>query len=138
MNALIKKVDEYINSQANLDLLRFITCGSVDDGKSTLIGRVLYEAQLIFEDQVTSLKRESKNQGSQDGDIDLALLVDGLAAEREQGITIDVAYRFFSTERRKFIVADTQGHVQYTRNMATGSSTADVAVILFALGKKVS
>ncbi len=130
MNALIKKVDEYINSQANLDLLRFITCGSVDDGKSTLIGRVLYEAQLIFEDQVTSLKRESKNQGSQDGDIDLALLVDGLAAEREQGITIDVAYRFFSTERRKFIVADTPGHEQYTRNMATGASTADVAVIL--------
>lgn len=130
MNDLIKKVDEYINSQANLDLLRFITCGSVDDGKSTLIGRVLYEAQLIFEDQVTSLKRESKNQGSQDGDIDLALLVDGLAAEREQGITIDVAYRFFSTERRKFIVADTPGHEQYTRNMATGASTADVAVIL--------
>ena len=130
MNDLIKKVDEYINAQANLDLLRFITCGSVDDGKSTLIGRVLYEAQLIFEDQVTNLQRESKNHGSQDGDIDLALLVDGLAAEREQGITIDVAYRFFSTDRRKFIVADTPGHEQYTRNMATGASTADVAVIL--------
>ena len=130
MNHLVKKVDEYIDAQANLDLLRFITCGSVDDGKSTLIGRVLYEAQLLFEDQVTSLQRESKNQGSQNGDIDLALLVDGLAAEREQGITIDVAYRFFSTDRRKFIVADTPGHDQYTRNMATGASTADVAILL--------
>ena len=124
------KVDAYIDNQANLDLLRFITCGSVDDGKSTLIGRMLYEAQLLFEDQVTSLKADSKKMGSQGGDIDFALLVDGLAAEREQGITIDVAYRFFNTDQRKFIVADTPGHEQYTRNMVTGASTADVAVIL--------
>lgn len=126
----VATIDEYLESQAKLDLLRFITCGSVDDGKSTLIGRMLYEAQLIFEDQVAALRNESKTQGTQDGDIDFALLVDGLAAEREQGITIDVAYRFFSTEHRKFIVADTPGHEQYTRNMATGASTADVAVIL--------
>ena len=110
--------------------MRFITCGSVDDGKSTLIGRMLYEAQLIFEDQITTLKSDSKKFGTQDGEIDFALLVDGLAAEREQGITIDVAYRFFNTDRRKFIVADTPGHEQYTRNMVTGASTADVAVIL--------
>ncbi|MBL6691859.1 MAG: sulfate adenylyltransferase subunit CysN [Pseudomonadales bacterium] len=129
MNAKTK-IDEYLESQSKLSLLRFITCGSVDDGKSTLIGRMLYEAQLIFEDQVAALKNESKTQGTQDGDIDFALLVDGLAAEREQGITIDVAYRFFSTDHRKFIVADTPGHEQYTRNMATGASTADVAVIL--------
>lgn len=124
------RVQTYIDSQANLDLVRFITCGSVDDGKSTLIGRMLYEAQLIFEDQVTSLQQDSKKAGTQGGDIDFALLVDGLAAEREQGITIDVAYRFFSTDHRKFIVADTPGHEQYTRNMVTGASTADVAVIL--------
>ncbi len=124
------KVDAYIDNQANLDLLRFITCGSVDDGKSTLIGRMLYEAQLLFEDQVTSLKADSKKMGTQGGDIDFALLVDGLAAEREQGITIDVAYRFFNTDQRKFIVADTPGHEQYTRNMVTGASTADVAIIL--------
>ena len=124
------KVDNYIDNQANLDLLRFITCGSVDDGKSTLIGRMLFEAQLLFEDQVTSLKADSKKMGTQGGDIDFALLVDGLAAEREQGITIDVAYRFFNTDQRKFIVADTPGHEQYTRNMVTGASTADVAVIL--------
>ena len=109
MNDLIKKVDEYINAQANLDLLRFITCGSVDDGKSTLIGRVLYEAQLIFEDQVTNLQRESKSHGSQDGDIDLALLVDGLAAEREQGITIDVAYRFFLRTVENLLLQILQG-----------------------------
>jgi bifunctional enzyme CysN/CysC len=127
---LQERVDAYIANQARLDLLRFITCGSVDDGKSTLIGRMLFEAQLIFEDQVTSLKADSKRQGTQGGDIDFALLVDGLAAEREQGITIDVAYRFFNTDRRKFIVADTPGHEQYTRNMVTGASTADVAVIL--------
>ena len=127
---LENRVQQYIDTQANLDLLRFITCGSVDDGKSTLIGRMLYEAQLIFEDQVTSLEQDSKRQGTQGGDIDFALLVDGLAAEREQGITIDVAYRFFSTDHRKFIVADTPGHEQYTRNMVTGASTADVAVIL--------
>ncbi|MEM7080486.1 MAG: sulfate adenylyltransferase subunit CysN [Pseudomonadota bacterium] len=124
------RVQEYIDTQANLDLLRFITCGSVDDGKSTLIGRMLYEAQLVFEDQVATLKSDSRKVGTQGEDIDFALLVDGLAAEREQGITIDVAYRFFSTERRKFIVADTPGHEQYTRNMVTGASTADVAVIL--------
>jgi bifunctional enzyme CysN/CysC len=127
---LESRVQAYIDTQANLDLLRFITCGSVDDGKSTLIGRMLYEAQLIFEDQVASLQQDSKRQGTQGGDIDFALLVDGLAAEREQGITIDVAYRFFSTDHRKFIVADTPGHEQYTRNMVTGASTADVAVIL--------
>ena len=124
------KVDAYIDNQAKLELLRFITCGSVDDGKSTLIGRMLYEAQLLFEDQVTSLKADSKKMGSQGGDIDFALLVDGLSAEREQGITIDVAYRFFNTDQRKFIVADTPGHEQYTRNMVTGASTADVALIL--------
>jgi len=124
------RVDAYIANQSKLDLLRFITCGSVDDGKSTLIGRMLFEAQLIFEDQVSSLKADSKRQGTQGGDIDFALLVDGLSAEREQGITIDVAYRFFSTDHRKFIVADTPGHEQYTRNMVTGASTADVAVIL--------
>ena len=124
------QVDTYIETQSKLDLLRFITCGSVDDGKSTLIGRMLYEAQLIFEDQVTSLQSDSKKVGTQGGDIDFALLVDGLAAEREQGITIDVAYRFFNTDRRKFIVADTPGHEQYTRNMVTGASTADVAIIL--------
>ena len=125
-----KKVDEYIDQQASLDLLRFITCGSVDDGKSTLIGRMLYEAQLVFEDQIATLQADSKKVGTQGDDIDFALLVDGLSAEREQGITIDVAYRFFNTDRRKFIVADTPGHEQYTRNMVTGASTAGVAVIL--------
>ncbi|MFY0678030.1 MAG: sulfate adenylyltransferase subunit CysN [Neptuniibacter sp.] len=125
-----ERVNAYLAEQASLDTLRFITCGSVDDGKSTLIGRMLYEAQMIFEDQVAALKDESKKIGTQGGDIDFALLVDGLAAEREQGITIDVAYRFFSTDRRNFIVADTPGHEQYTRNMVTGASTADIAVIL--------
>jgi len=125
-----QRVDAYIETQSKLDLLRFITCGSVDDGKSTLIGRMLYEAQCVFEDQVSTLKNDSKKQGTQGDDIDFALLVDGLAAEREQGITIDVAYRFFSTDHRKFIVADTPGHEQYTRNMVTGASTADVAIIL--------
>ena len=124
------QVATYLASQAKLDTLRFITCGSVDDGKSTLIGRMLYEAQLIFTDQVAALRHDSLRTGTQDGDIDFSLLVDGLAAEREQGITIDVAYRFFSTDRRKFIVADTPGHEQYTRNMVTGASTVDVAVIL--------
>ncbi|NCF44387.1 MAG: sulfate adenylyltransferase subunit CysN [Proteobacteria bacterium] len=125
-----EEVSAYLRQQNKLDLLRFITCGSVDDGKSTLIGRMLYEAQLVFEDQVAALLKDSKKQGTQGGDIDFALLVDGLAAEREQGITIDVAYRFFGTDHRKFIVADTPGHEQYTRNMVTGASTADVAVIL--------
>jgi len=110
--------------------LRFITCGSVDDGKSTLIGRLLYDSKLIYEDQLATIEKDSKKVGTQGNNVDLALLVDGLAAEREQGITIDVAYRFFSTDKRKFIVADTPGHVQYTRNMATGASTADVAILL--------
>ncbi len=120
----------YLDAQANKSFLRFITCGSVDDGKSTLIGRLLYDTKLIYEDQLATLENDSKKTGTQGEEIDFALLVDGLAAEREQGITIDVAYRFFSTENRKFIVADTPGHEQYTRNMATGASTADVAVIL--------
>ncbi|MBT8146286.1 MAG: sulfate adenylyltransferase subunit CysN [Gammaproteobacteria bacterium] len=124
------KVKAYIENQAGLDQLRFITCGSVDDGKSTLIGRMLYEAQSIFEDQIATLESDSKKLGTQGGEIDFALLVDGLAAEREQGITIDVAYRYFNTDRRKFIVADTPGHEQFTRNMVTGASNADVAVIL--------
>jgi bifunctional enzyme CysN/CysC len=128
--AAIERVNQYMKEQASLDTLRFITCGSVDNGKSTLIGRMLFEAQLIFEDQLASLQNDSKKVGTQDGNIDFALLVDGLASEREQGITIDVAYRFFATVRRKFIVADAPGHEQYTRNMVTGSSTADVAVIL--------
>jgi len=106
----VERVNQYLDKQANLDTLRFITCGSVDDGKSTLIGRMLFEAQMIFEDQVASLQSDSKKMGTQGGDIDFALLVDGLASEREQGITIDVAYRFFATDRRKFIVADTPGH----------------------------
>jgi bifunctional enzyme CysN/CysC len=121
---------EWIAQQAQQDLLRFITCGSVDDGKSTLIGRLLWESQQIFDDQLTALHSDSKRFGTQGNDIDFALLVDGLSAEREQGITIDVAYRFFSTPRRKFIVADTPGHEQYTRNMVTGASSADVAVLL--------
>ena len=120
----------YLQAQENKSFLRFITCGSVDDGKSTLIGRLLYDSHLIYEDQLASVEKDSKRSGTQGDKIDLALLVDGLAAEREQGITIDVAYRFFSTDKRKFIVADTPGHEQYTRNMATGASTADVAVIL--------
>lgn len=124
------EVKEYIDAQRQKTLLRFITCGSVDDGKSTLIGRLLFESKLLFEDQVENLKNVSKKQGTQGDDIDFALLVDGLAAEREQGITIDVAYRFFNTEQRKFIVIDTPGHEQYTRNMATGASQADLAVLM--------
>ena len=117
--------------------LRFITCGSVDDGKSTLIGRLLHESKSIFDDQFQALEKDSKQYGTQGEGIDFALLVDGLQAEREQGITIDVAYRFFSTARRKFIVADTPGHEQYTRNMATGASTAELAVILIDARKGV-
>ena len=123
-------IDAYLAQQQDQDLLRFITCGSVDDGKSTLIGRLLWDAQQLTDDQLASLKSESKKHGTQGGEIDFALLVDGLSAEREQGITIDVAYRFFATSKRKFIVADTPGHEQYTRNMVTGASTADLAIIL--------
>lgn len=123
-------IEEFLDHQRNQDLLRFITCGSVDDGKSTLIGRLLWESQLLYDDQLAALQVESKKYGTQGDEIDFALLVDGLAAEREQGITIDVAYRFFATRRRKFIVADTPGHEQYTRNMVTGASTSDVAVLL--------
>ena len=123
-------IEAYLHSHQHKGLLRFITCGSVDDGKSTLIGRLLYDSKMIFEDQLLALEADSKRIGTQGQEIDFALLVDGLAAEREQGITIDVAYRFFSTEKRKFIVADTPGHEQYTRNMVTGASTADIAVVL--------
>jgi len=123
-------IDGYLAAQAGKDLLRFLTCGSVDDGKSTLIGRLLYESKLVFEDQLAALEVDSRSFGTQGDDLDFALLVDGLSAEREQGITIDVAYRYFSTERRSFIVADTPGHEQYTANMVTGASTADLAVIL--------
>ena len=130
-------IEGYLKDQEHKSFLRFITCGSVDDGKSTLIGRLLYDSKLIFEDQLESLERDSKKMGTQGGDIDFALLVDGLAAEREQGITIDVAYRFFTTDKRKFIVADTPGHEQYTRNMATGASTADLAVILIDARKGI-
>jgi bifunctional enzyme CysN/CysC len=130
-------VGSYLEADDRKTLLRFITCGSVDDGKSTLIGRLLYESKLIFDDQLAALEADSRRVGTQGGALDFALLVDGLAAEREQGITIDVAYRFFTTERRKFIVADTPGHEQYTRNMATGASSADVAVILVDARKGV-
>ena len=126
----VANVRAYLKEQEQKSLLRFLTCGSVDDGKSTLIGRLLYDSKLIFEDQLAALESDSKKVGTTGGDIDFALLVDGLEAEREQGITIDVAYRFFATDKRKFIVADTPGHEQYTRNMATGASTADLAVIL--------
>jgi bifunctional enzyme CysN/CysC len=130
-------IDAYLNVHQHKSLLRFITCGSVDDGKSTLIGRLLYDSKMIFEDQLATLQSDSKRMGTQGEDIDFALLVDGLAAEREQGITIDVAYRFFATEKRKFIVADCPGHEQYTRNMVTGASTADLAVILIDARKGV-
>lgn len=130
-------LDQFINEQNNKNLLRFITCGSVDDGKSTLIGRLLYDSKLIFEDQLSALKNESRKSGTQNGEIDYSYLVDGLAAEREQGITIDVAYRYFATDKRKFIVADTPGHEEYTRNMATGASTADLAIILIDARKGV-
>ena len=123
-------IDAYLLQHEQKSLLRFITCGSVDDGKSTLIGRLLYEAKLLFEDQLAAVEADSRKWGTQGTDIDFALLVDGLAAEREQGITIDVAYRYFDTDKRKFIVADCPGHEQYTRNMATGASTADLAVVL--------
>jgi bifunctional enzyme CysN/CysC len=130
-------IETYLAQHQHKSLLRFITCGSVDDGKSTLIGRLLFDSKVIFEDQLAALEADSKKMGTQGQNIDFALLVDGLAAEREQGITIDVAYRFFSTERRKFIVADTPGHEQYTRNMVTGASTADLAIILIDARKGV-
>ncbi|RUX62657.1 GTP-binding protein, partial [Mesorhizobium sp. M7A.F.Ca.CA.002.09.1.1] len=123
-------VRDYLAAQEKKSLLRFLTCGSVDDGKSTLIGRLLSDTKQIFEDQLAALERDSRKHGTTGDDIDFALLVDGLEAEREQGITIDVAYRFFATPKRKFIVADTPGHEQYTRNMATGASTADLAIVL--------
>jgi bifunctional enzyme CysN/CysC len=135
--AATAEVEAYLAANQQKSLLRFITCGSVDDGKSTLIGRLLYDSKLLFEDQLSALESDSKRFGTQGEEIDFALLVDGLAAEREQGITIDVAYRFFTTDKRKFIVADTPGHEQYTRNMVTGASTADLAVILIDARKGV-
>ncbi len=124
------EIAAYLKQHESKSLLRFITCGSVDDGKSTLIGRLLHDTKLLFDDQLAALTRDSARHGTQGDQFDYALLLDGLEAEREQGITIDVAYRYFSTERRKFIVADCPGHEQYTRNMATGASTADVAIVL--------
>ena len=134
---IAEDIDAYLDQHQHKTMLRFITCGSVDDGKSTLIGRLLYDSKMIFEDQLAALETDSKKVGTQGQEIDFALLVDGLAAEREQGITIDVAYRFFNTEKRKFIVADCPGHEQYTRNMITGASTADLAVILIDARKGV-
>ena len=134
---IAEDIHSYLKAQEEKDMLRFITCGSVDDGKSTLIGRLLWDSKLIFEDQLAALEADSKKVGTQGEEIDYALLLDGLQAEREQGITIDVAYRFFSTDKRKFIVADTPGHEQYTRNMVTGASTADVAIILIDARKGV-
>ena len=121
---------EYLKQHENKELLRFLTCGNVDDGKSTLIGRLLHDSKMIYEDQLAAIEKDTTKSGTTGNKIDLALLVDGLAAEREQGITIDVAYRYFSTAKRKFIIADTPGHEQYTRNMATGASTCDLAIIL--------
>ncbi|MGE0045545.1 MAG: sulfate adenylyltransferase subunit CysN [Hyphomonadaceae bacterium] len=134
---IAEDIGAYLEAHQKKSLLRFITCGSVDDGKSTLIGRLLYDSKMIFDDQLKALEADSRRVGTQNGALDFALLVDGLAAEREQGITIDVAYRFFSTDKRKFIVADTPGHEQYTRNMATGASTADLAIILIDARKGV-
>src|SRR5215471_18135573 len=136
-DAIAGDVESYLEAHARKDLLRFITCGSVDDGKSTLIGRLLYESKMLYEDQLAALATDSRKFGTQGDDLDFALLLDGLTAEREQGITIDVAYRFFSTDKRNFIVADTPGHEQYTRNMVTGASTADAAVILIDARKGV-
>ncbi|EDJ8727775.1 sulfate adenylyltransferase subunit CysN [Campylobacter coli] len=130
-------IEKYLQEHEHKELCRFITCGSVDDGKSTLIGRMLYDSQMLFEDQILSLEKDSKKLGNAGEKLDFALLVDGLASEREQGITIDVAYRFFTSEKRKFIIADTPGHEQYTRNMATGASTADIAIILIDARKGV-
>ncbi|MFQ3289257.1 MAG: sulfate adenylyltransferase subunit 1, partial [Alteromonadaceae bacterium] len=121
-------IQAYLKQHENKELVRFLTCGSVDDGKSTLIGRLLHDSKMIFEDQLAAIEKDSKKSGTTGEAIDLALLVDGLQSEREQGITIDVAYRYFSTDKRKFIIADTPGHEQYTRNMATGASTCDIAI----------
>ncbi|WP_150465527.1 sulfate adenylyltransferase subunit CysN [Francisella sp. SYW-2] len=129
-NLIATNIEQYLKQHEQKELLRFITCGSVDDGKSTLIGRLLHDSKMIFEDQLAAITEDSKKVGTQGDDIDLALLVDGLQSEREQGITIDVAYRYFSTDKRKFIIADTPGHEQYTRNMATGASNCDLAIIL--------
>jgi sulfate adenylyltransferase subunit 1 len=129
-NLLATDIEEYLRVHENKDMMRFITCGSVDDGKSTLIGRLLFDSKMIFEDQMAAIEKDSKKFNTTNEDFDLALLVDGLQSEREQGITIDVAYRYFATEQRKFIIADTPGHEQYTRNMATGASTCDLAIIL--------
>lgn len=131
-------IEKYLKEHENKDMLKFLTCGSVDDGKSTLIGRMLYDSKKVFEDQLSAVKSESKKYGTTDEEIDLALLIDGLQSEREQGITIDVAYRFFTTDKRKFIIADTPGHEQYTRNMVTGASTSDAAVILIDATKKIT
>src|SRR5262245_12282311 len=130
MTGHIENIEAYLERNQKKELLRFLTCGSVDDGKSTLIGRLLHDTKGIYEDQLAAVKRDSVTQGTTGGKIDLALLTDGLRAEREQGITIDVAYRYFSTDKRKFIIADTPGHEQYTRNMATGASTCQLAIIL--------
>src|SRR3954464_8582910 len=130
-------IDEYLLQHERKELLRFISCGSVDDGKSTLIGRLLYESKMIYEDQISAIKKDTAKHGTTGDDLDLALALDGLQEEQQQGITIDVAYRYFSTEKRKFIIADTPGHEQYTRNMATGASTADLAIILIDARKGV-
>ena len=137
LDTVAEDLGKYLEKQAEKDTLRFITCGSVDDGKSTLIGRLLYESKVIFDDQLAALTSDSQKYGTQDGALDFALLVDGLSAEREQGITIDVAYRYFTTDRRKFIVVDTPGHEQYTRNMATGASNASLAIIMIDARKGV-
>ena len=136
-NKISTDIESYLKEHENKDMLRFLTCGSVDDGKSTLIGRMLYDSKMIFDDQLASAESESKKYGTTGKKIDMALLVDGLQSEREQGITIDVAYRFFATDKRKYIIADTPGHEQYTRNMVTGASTADVAIILIDARKSI-
>ncbi|HIO96072.1 MAG TPA: sulfate adenylyltransferase subunit CysN [Campylobacterales bacterium] len=133
----IENIESYLKEHENKDMLRFLTCGSVDDGKSTLIGRMLYDSKMIFDDQLSAIESESKKYGTTGDKLDMALLVDGLQSEREQGITIDVAYRFFTTGKRKFIIADTPGHEEYTRNMVTGASTADVAIILIDATKGI-
>ena len=130
-NELLRQdILSYLEQHEKKDMLRFLTCGSVDDGKSTLIGRLLHDSKMIYEDQLAAITKDSKKVGTTGEKVDLALLVDGLQSEREQGITIDVAYRYFSTDKRKFIIADTPGHEQYTRNMVTGASTCDLAIIL--------